>query len=340
MTTPTLTIRGPEHAVALVPFLLGFVPQESLVGIWVRDAAVVLTQRIDLPAGLAEPRQQSLATQFVALADRARADGLVLLAFTESEPSEEHADLMTQVATCAEDRGITVLDALEVRAGRYRSTLCSADCCPQEGTPVRQSVSDEVAAAFAISGVAALGSRAEVVASLQSDPPAVARIEPLVVAAETDDELCVLDTRALEVWRDTRIDLLLDLLAQGAAIDDRGVVAVLTGLTDIRVRDTVAWHLARSAQCQTAFDALTAVTRAAPEGYVAPAATACAMLAWFLGDGARACIALDRALADDPGYALARLVEQAVQAGLPPGGWRAALAAMSEDDLRVRDPAA
>lgn len=54
-------------------------------------------------------------------------------------------------------------------------------------------------------------------------------------------------------------------------------------------------------------------------GRHAPALTLLAVLAWWEGDGARAGLLVDRALAADPGHRLAVLVDQALRAGMPPG---------------------
>lgn len=43
------------------------------------------------------------------------------------------------------------------------------------------------------------------------------------------------------------------------------------------------------------------------------------MLAWWHGDGARAAVLLERALRADPGHRLARLLADALGAGLAPG---------------------
>ena len=41
-------------------------------------------------------------------------------------------------------------------------------------------------------------------------------------------------------------------------------------------------------------------------------------MVWQSGDGALANVALDRALADDPGYSMALLLRQVISAGTPP----------------------
>lgn len=56
----------------------------------------------------------------------------------------------------------------------------------------------------------------------------------------------------------------------------------------------------------------------------APALTLLAMLAWWRGDGARAAVLLERALADDPQHRLAVLLADVLAAAVPPGWARSA----------------
>jgi hypothetical protein len=62
----------------------------------------------------------------------------------------------------------------------------------------------------------------------------------------------------------------------------------------------------------------TDLTRRARPGYVAPAASLLAFAAWQCGNGALANIALERALADDPQYSMARLLRGVLDAAVPP----------------------
>ena len=62
----------------------------------------------------------------------------------------------------------------------------------------------------------------------------------------------------------------------------------------------------------------TDLTRMARPGYVAAPAALLAFVAWQSGNGALANVALDRALADNPGYSMATLLRQVITAGAPP----------------------
>ena len=64
-------------------------------------------------------------------------------------------------------------------------------------------------------------------------------------------------------------------------------------------------------------------------------------MAWQSGNGALANLALDRALADDPGYSMALLLRQAIDSGAPPSLARLPMTpeevAASYDDLEAQE---
>lgn len=337
MTHPHTIIRGPEYAVACTPFLLGFQPEHSLVAIWVRDGMVVLTQRVDLPP--AHDDQRDFAAAFIRQAGHAHADSVVMLVYASSEAFTVQPELVDALLTCVDDLGLDVLDILVVNGDRFTSCLCE-DCCPDEGRVVTREVRDEVAATFAFAGIAAMPSRDDLVASLRPDP---SRMEALLSDLESEAEaLAVAEVQAdaVERWRDACIVDVVRLFEPGPDISTAQLARLVHGVVDIRVRDTVAWTLACLEDRHAALEVLMAGLRAAPPGLVAPIATCTAMCAWFVGDGARASIAVERALDDDPDYQLALMIDQAIQAGLPPGEWAQALRDMPQAELRRRAPAA
>jgi hypothetical protein len=67
---------------------------------------------------------------------------------------------------------------------------------------------------------------------------------------------------------------------------------------------------------------LEAVVAHGRQGRQAPALTLLALLSWWGGDAVRACVLVERALADDPAHRLAELLDRALGAGLPPGWMR------------------
>lgn len=111
---------------------------------------------------------------------------------------------------------------------------------------------------------------------------------------------------------------------------------MLVDLTDVIVRDTVLWDLMHEDPrlWPAVADRLARTVAGAPERYVAPPATLLAILRWQLGDGSRASVAVERALAADPTYSLAALIERCLATGMHPLSWREGLASLSRDDCR------
>ena len=324
----TLTLRSPDALVSAVPYLLGFTPTESAVVVWLRQRRILLTQRLDLPA-VAQQHAAWLRVLWSHDAAR-RADELVLVVVSAAPPNR---DLIEAFVDRAHGAGVAVRDLLRVDAGRWWSLLCSdPDCCPDEGRPVAPGVAEMIAAEFTILGRAPLPDRESVVAALAEDPQRAAAVHAIGREAPRHGA-------ALERWRSDRLALVSRVvLGQDSPALTRPsrVARMLDGLADIRVRDTLLWDVAHREpdSLPAVFDALAGLLRAAPTGRVAPVATCCAVVAWLQGDGARALMAIERALADDPHYSLAQLVGASLQSGLPPATWREAMAGLARDDCR------
>ena len=337
--TSAALLRGPTDAIAALPHLLGFAPTESLIAVWVRDGAVALTQRIDLP-GRADA--DAVAAHLVRTARPAQAaEVLVVIVSAEPHPplGLPYEPLVTAVIAGAESAGVDVLDALLTDGVRYWSYRCQEGCCPPQGRVVEVAAHDRMAVAF---GAPAPDRRREALAGdWAPDARASAAVEPIIEEWESDRDADIeraerLAARsALEAWRDAQITAIDAALSSGEAADRTQLARLLVGLGDVRVRDTIVWERAQVDGTESACRLLTDALRAAPDGYVAPVATVLALLYWQSGDGARASIALERALDDDPEYRLAHLVSESVGSGIPPGAWRQLVRGMSREQCRM-----
>ena len=277
--------------------------------VWSAGERIVLTQRMDVDdesgAALVEEAARHGvgigAESVIVLAFRARGSLAVL-------PGRMTVDLLER--RLASD-GVDVLDALLVDDGRWWSYRCEEPCCPSEGRELDPVVSEEVVAAFVLQGSAPFSSRAALAASLA--PVAEGRVPGTPRPAGLP----------LEAWRDEAQAGPIAALLGTVELDDAAIARVLGGLADVRVRDTALWHLTRHDDLRRVLGRLAGIVRVAEPGWVAPVATMTAIAAWLTGDGARAAIALDRALEEDPGYGLALLVDGSLRMGLAPGSWRA-----------------
>ena len=112
----------------MIPFLLGFHPQESVVTVLVRSGRVALTARLDLPPPEAA---EAYAEMLQGLARQHGGDELVVLGYSEhAEPAREF--LSGLVDRLPPD---LVNEALYVDGSRWWSMTCDGPCCPAEGTP-------------------------------------------------------------------------------------------------------------------------------------------------------------------------------------------------------------
>lgn len=305
---PTARLRTPGDLAATVPALCGFHPRDSVVVISLRGSRrrIGLTMRVDLPPG---DRVRNVARTLLA---RVRQDGGRAAVVTVFCEGTQHPDLVEALAAAGEAVGAPVVEAVHVAAGRWTSYLCAGACCPTEGTPVGEAPA-LLRAEQALDGRVVLGSREELVRSLAA-PDGDAFLEAVAAARSTPP------TEPLQ-----QVAAALDEVAQGGSLDLATAARVGVLLHEIAVRDAVvSWALERG-------DAVLALAEQVARLVGPPEdAPVCAVLAWVAyarGDGARAAVAVDRALHTDPGYALARLLQAALDGALPPAVVREAMRA-------------
>ena len=306
---PLARLSGPGDVAATVPLLCGFRPQDSVVVLSLRGPRrrLGLTVRLDLPP----PRQVRVAASL--LAERIAGDGGSAAAVVVLAESGRRDALVTALVDSCGEAGIEVVEAVHVAGGRWSSYLCSGPCCPADGTPLPDAP-PLVAAERALEGRGVLASREELVAALAApDEPAAGVEQALADHARQVRADGAAAARAAAV-REVRS--LLERVRDGVPVGDDDAVRTGAVLHDVAVRDEVA------AEWLEESDALLSLAEAVVRRVGPPHdAPACSLLAWVAyarGDGARANVALDRALATDPGYGLAVLLRQALDRGLPP----------------------
>jgi hypothetical protein len=328
---PSFVVRAgsPAALLRLVPHLLGFVPETSLVVIGVtppRDR-IRVTLRYDLPDPPEADLVAGLAAHAVAVLSGQRLTAAVAIGYGPGPLVSPVANELRDAAWQAE---IDVREFLRVQDGRYWSYVCGNEaCCPAAGVPFDAVPDPAEAEALAVVGDTVLASRAAL----------AARVAPLGgIAAESMRQA----TRRAEqhvarllakVRKSARLGAARHMIAAeglaavGAMIaryrdggrftTDDEIARISVALRDLRVRDD-AWARMDPAHADAHQRLWTDVVRRARPRYVAPPAALLAFVAWQSGDGALANVALDRALADDPRYSMALLLRQIITAGAPP----------------------
>jgi hypothetical protein len=328
---PSFVVRAgsPPALLRLVPHLIGFVPEKSLILIGVtppRDR-IRLTLRYDLPDPPEADLAADLAAHAIAVLGGQRLTAAVAIAYG---PEALVAPVERELRQAAWQAGIDVREFLRVQDGRYWSYACGDEaCCPAAGVPFDPDPDPAEAQALARIGHPVLSSRAALAARVaplggitaKSMRQATRRAEQHVA------RLLAKVRKSARLGAARHMIVAEGLAAVGAMIKryrdggrfstDDEIARITVALRDLRVRDD-AWARMDPAHADAHQRLWTDVVRRAQPGYVAAPAALLAFVAWQSGDGALANVALDRALADDRQYSMATLLRQVITAGAPP----------------------
>ncbi len=317
---PPLRAASPAAVLAVIPYMLGFTPEASLVVVGASHPSgrLEFALRYDLP----DPPDRALSAEIAAHATAVmaahRTTRAVVAGYGPGALVTPVADALRQAAA---GTGLELHDVLRVEDGRYWSYLChDPSCCPVGGVAF-DAANHPIASALAATGSRVLPKRTALEATIA--PVTGAQADVMREATRRAE-------RAASRLVRTRGEGGLDgpgLAAVRAAIQvyrDGGSITPATGhawlalvLTRLRIRDD-AWARMDPAQCDAHGRLWSDLVRRAQPGYVAAPASLLAVASWQRGDGALANIALDRALADSPGYSMALLLKEALYAGAPP----------------------
>lgn len=198
-------MRSPGEIVSAVPFLLGFVPQDSVVLVALRDKRVGLTCRLDL----ADAVQDETITMVTQALHRDQATSVVLAAFGSDR--SDTAPALVWVRNRLLEAGLDIRDEISVVDGRWFHETCpEARCCPPGGTPVDDH--DLAPSTLALSAVTGgyLASREDIVTKCSPDRPLLVAairaelrsLEAAAAEADLSEEAIVGDLLAVLGWGD------------------------------------------------------------------------------------------------------------------------------------------
>jgi hypothetical protein len=326
MTKPKkeFQIDGTANLLATVPHLLGFNPENSLVIVAVKGEQdqVVVTMTIDLPEKIDEDFTQNLCETI----KRSGADGLVAIFYLQVKPNiyKELAELFMERISLQ----FHIRDILWVSSKKWASFLCSDErCCPAEGRILEVDSS--------------LGLKSEL--SLVSNPASKSKndLEQYLRVTKVDQTLIPFISKLakqkaksnhdekMAKWGRTQFTYLSQRKAFNE-YDEKTWARLLVGLSDIPVRDALMCHHIEIAQVSEDANRYlikvaqnwAKVAQVAPESFRAPICSCVAALMWQAGEGILARIAVDFALVADPQFHLAKLLNNALNSGMPPWEFR------------------
>jgi hypothetical protein len=333
-TPKTFKVKSPTDLLAMVPYLLGFHPEDSVVVITVGAADTPVHARQDLPA--VPDDVPLLVEDLVTVARRAGVSQAVVIAYSSDEVLA--AAVVGPLAAGLESAGVRVPISMRADGERWYCLgeglddpvgRCPGDC-PADGTPYDLSRHPMTLEAV-VDGRLVHANRDALRDSLVGDDPdEVDRVaaavdaagERLVEACRTGPgETIPAAARPHLVqegrWVQHRVRR---FVRDGQRLDSHDVGRLVVAVASIEVRD-VAWAQIGHADARRHVDLWSDVVRRCPRDSLAAPAALLSFAAWLAGDGALAWCAVERSQEAEPGYSLAGLVTQALAGGIPPTAW-------------------
>lgn len=314
-TRSTYTARGVTDLLDLLPALFGFSPEQSFIAIATHGerCRFGFRLRMDMP-----PLEHvgAAAAQAAAYLRHQAPDGAVLIAVTDRGTV---ADAL-MAAVRAELRDIPVHDAVRTDGSSYWTYGPGG---PGEPLPYVSRLSPAVVDAV-VGGMQILPDREALVARFAAvSGPRKAEME-----VATDEALGIA-LRALSatpradlaVAGRTRLEPIIDAHGVGNALSDRDLATLSIWVSSVSVRDEV-WSMMTRDTAETMLDLWTSVAQSVVEPFEPPVLCLAAFAAWLSGDGTQALIAVERALAIEPGYSMAELILSMLDGCVSPERWK------------------
>jgi Domain of unknown function (DUF4192) len=329
-----IRVTSPAKVLNLVPHLVGFHPDRSMVviGMEAPRTAIRVTVHYPLPD---VPTQKYIGLLMEHVAALLHGNSLSKAMVVGYGPDELITPCIAEFRSLADSHDIELLELLRVEHGRYWSCTCTnPECCPADGTSFVLTADPEFASLSTPDGVSGVLQNREALAAQvapvsgaeaaamrrvtrQAAARAIRLLEQAPVSADEPSGRALLVREGI-----TAMKAAIQRYHDGGDIS-RGEAAWLTvSLRDVQIRDD-AWSRLDAEDRKANLRLLLDLTRLARRGYVVAPATLLAFVAWQCGNGALANVALDRAWDDDPRYSLAHTIREAVNCGA-----RASLARM------------
>lgn len=313
-----LRLGGGEDVAALIPYLLGFHPRESIVVLICVDRRLFMTAR--LPLEIAD-QPIAMDQQIRSMTARAPLGQWILAGYSESrERVAEAAELMT--ALIGSER---VVDALYVTEDHFWSLICAdPGCCPAEGR--RYDANRSPAALKAVvAGLQALDCREDLVTRIRPPRGWAAR----AAKRRVDDAYAVIR----QLGHEQSAQLFDDLLERGLT-DPTGLkaeelamlaaCAYYAGLRDVAFRRLTRINAGQHVELWQI------VVQATARDDQASALGMLGLACWIVGDGAMQVVCMERGEKIAPGHSLLRLLDDINRTAAPPMIWDQLVADMFE----------
>lgn len=353
MPKPVIRADHPRELLAAIPYQLGFRPSESLVAVSLRPprSTVGLMIRLDLDDLAGRDHGLDVARSLAGHLGDDGARRVALVVCTERlDDLRRHVGVPGRALGAARS-ALTRrwrVDSWWIGRGRFGSLDCTDPaCCPPQGWPTSDLESTAVSAHMVLAGAvvqptrAALGVQGEADGTARLAATEAARAERARERDESGRSGSIERAAVHERW-----GRLCAAAAHGTPIPPEELGRAVVGLENRHLRDEIlARHavgpaigrpvLGAEAGAEAIFGTggpvpapgsiapfravLEEMVRHLPGPASGPPLAVLACLAWWQGEGARSSVLVEQCLEVDPGYRLAHLVDDALQAGVAPG---------------------
>ena len=315
MTAPSpatrLVARTPEDLVAMVPVVLGFVPQDS-VALLTFGGTQTFHARLDLPPPEEPDEVEAAVDLLLEPSVRHGVRQVVLVVFADDGRG---AGLVGQALVAAfEDRGIDVVQALRADGHRCFPLVPGRAGVPWTGVPYELS-SHRFTAQAVLDGRVTHHSRAALAATLTRDETRVAAVTAAAAAACTaaDGDSGPADA----AWV---AEVVAGHAGRGSVPDDAEAGRLLALLRDVAARDAALFLVdRRDAEDHVAL--WTDLVRRSPDDLLASPAVLLGFSAWIAGHGALAWCAVDVCRSVEPEHRMAGMLSELLAEAVPPSEW-------------------
>lgn len=322
---PVTKVRGPADIIAMIPYLLGFQPAESLVAVALEGQRRRFGPcfRLDLVHDVDEAQRE--ADYALSIMRHHGFAAVLIVAFSRyAEPADTvtHA-ILGQLRA----EGVEVVEAVRADGHRWWSYICSnPECCNPEGTTY--DVTTSAAAADAVlCGMQRAPDRETLRGQFEpADAERRAAVQDAIQQLSGDETL---DGSPGGPELDAHVEA---AVARPESLSVHDVAWLALAVNSSRAARDRVWSMMTRANATGHLSVWRRVMREVPDPLMPPAGSLAAFAGWLSGQSVLASHAADRVLAVDGDYSMALLVVDALERVVSPREWDRIR------ELMLRDP--
>lgn len=319
-----IRVQSGGTLVAMMPFILGFRPEKSIVFVTLSGDMLIATIRIDLDLLGQDGLIEQVAETLRSVPEATRVAVLFFAERTSQQDENLRQQFLESLGDRLAQRGVPVVAAISATSSEPGARWHCVCGCDQRGV-VPDMAGTEAAAVISTAEVAA--SRNERIAVVQPDAK-----ELLDKREALRRRLGLVTSSAQESW--TRINRIIADRASGtAALTDKAIVQMSLDLQNLTVRDACV-SFAFDGRARVAEELFTELTRSSPRPWLVEPAFLVSAFAWMRGDGVVAGAALDRLFQVTGAHSGGQLMATVLQFAVPPHKVKTALQEAARDALK------